>query len=580
VTYPRGVGTPGRRLWSSLAIGGGLVALVGAASKAWLCDDAFISFRYALNLARGHGLVFNAGERVEGYTNFLWTVWCAAPIAAGLDVETWAIAWGLAAWCGTLVLLARHGDAASGVLPRSDLATRVPVPLLLAAVHPDLAVFATSGLETSLFTFLVLAGFVACARSRASSAGLLWGLATLTRPDGAVFVLVGVAWTLVTRRERRWRAATALAAGAAIVVVPHLAWRVWYYHDLVPNTYHAKSAALAWWSQGSLYVGLYACRDWAVIAAALAGLASALAGPCRGENGRARIRAALESPLVLAALLAGTYALSVARVGGDFMFARLLIPVIPFLLLLASAGLSTIPGRSLALGAFAVVLAATALTPRPVPAAVNPTGIDDEWTYYNVVRGTWARDSRIAGETLKRYGEGLNLAIAFSGAQARMVYYSEVPLAVESVTGLTDRYVANQPLLRRGRVGHEKHAPPEYLLERGVHLYLDGGERDSLGDALDRVVPRVGIVLGALPCRLIRWDPAVVETLVRRGATVPDFPATLDRYLATIDARPLAELRRDHALARSFYFRWRPDPAREAPFLRRLGIEPEAAATP
>ena len=37
-------------------------------------DDAFITYRYARNLARGEGLVFNPGERVEGYTNFLWTV--------------------------------------------------------------------------------------------------------------------------------------------------------------------------------------------------------------------------------------------------------------------------------------------------------------------------------------------------------------------------------------------------------------------------------------------------------------------------------------------------------------------------
>jgi len=39
-----------------------------------LFDDAFISFRYAKNLASGMGLVYNPNERVEGYTNFLWTV--------------------------------------------------------------------------------------------------------------------------------------------------------------------------------------------------------------------------------------------------------------------------------------------------------------------------------------------------------------------------------------------------------------------------------------------------------------------------------------------------------------------------
>ncbi len=31
-------------------------------------DDAFISFRYADHLARGEGLVWNPGERVEGYS--------------------------------------------------------------------------------------------------------------------------------------------------------------------------------------------------------------------------------------------------------------------------------------------------------------------------------------------------------------------------------------------------------------------------------------------------------------------------------------------------------------------------------
>jgi hypothetical protein len=44
----------------------------------WLFDDAMISMRYARNLADGHGLVWNAGERVEGYSNFLWTLVMAA----------------------------------------------------------------------------------------------------------------------------------------------------------------------------------------------------------------------------------------------------------------------------------------------------------------------------------------------------------------------------------------------------------------------------------------------------------------------------------------------------------------------
>ena len=49
-------------------------------------EDAFISFRYSQNLADGHGLVFNVGERVWGYSNFLWTVLLALCIKSGLPV--------------------------------------------------------------------------------------------------------------------------------------------------------------------------------------------------------------------------------------------------------------------------------------------------------------------------------------------------------------------------------------------------------------------------------------------------------------------------------------------------------------
>src|SRR5579863_3651258 len=48
-------------------------------------DDAYISFRYAKNLARGMGLVYNAGEHIEGYTNFFWTVLLACGVKLGLD---------------------------------------------------------------------------------------------------------------------------------------------------------------------------------------------------------------------------------------------------------------------------------------------------------------------------------------------------------------------------------------------------------------------------------------------------------------------------------------------------------------
>ncbi|MDP6931537.1 MAG: hypothetical protein QGG40_01415, partial [Myxococcota bacterium] len=61
-----------------------LVALYGSLGLG-LQDDTFISLRYARNLVEGHGLVFNPGEPVEGYTNFLWTLLLAFVIRLGLN---------------------------------------------------------------------------------------------------------------------------------------------------------------------------------------------------------------------------------------------------------------------------------------------------------------------------------------------------------------------------------------------------------------------------------------------------------------------------------------------------------------
>lgn len=55
--------------------------IVNVQQYCFLGDDAYISFRYALHLYQGHGLVWNPGERVEGYTNFLWVIIMALGMA-------------------------------------------------------------------------------------------------------------------------------------------------------------------------------------------------------------------------------------------------------------------------------------------------------------------------------------------------------------------------------------------------------------------------------------------------------------------------------------------------------------------
>ena len=72
------------KAWNGWLVGA-FMAVAFLFAPSWTCDDAFISFRYVDNLVAGHGLVFNAGERVEGYTNFLWVILLAGLQSLGMD---------------------------------------------------------------------------------------------------------------------------------------------------------------------------------------------------------------------------------------------------------------------------------------------------------------------------------------------------------------------------------------------------------------------------------------------------------------------------------------------------------------
>jgi hypothetical protein len=62
--------------WLRLTLVLALIGLgLGRAFQSASCfDDAYISLRYVDNFLAGKGLVFNEGEYVEGYTNFLWVM--------------------------------------------------------------------------------------------------------------------------------------------------------------------------------------------------------------------------------------------------------------------------------------------------------------------------------------------------------------------------------------------------------------------------------------------------------------------------------------------------------------------------
>ncbi|HEY8172474.1 MAG TPA: hypothetical protein VIH21_05255, partial [Dehalococcoidia bacterium] len=141
-------------------IGGGALVfwMHGLRYARYTSDDSYISYRYAENFASGAGLVWNRGEHVEGYTNFLWVVMLAGFHKFGADIVLtgrWlGFVLGVAAIAGTYVLTRALVAGEAGKIAGAGAA------LLLAASGP-FAVWGTAGLETSLFAALLVAATLA-----------------------------------------------------------------------------------------------------------------------------------------------------------------------------------------------------------------------------------------------------------------------------------------------------------------------------------------------------------------------------------------------------------------------------------
>lgn len=229
-------------------------------------DDAYISFRYAENLLNGHGLVFNPGERVEGYTNFLWTVLLAGTMAVGLEPVFASRVLGLILGLATLLLVYRFGTHVACRTP----AQATVAPVLLAFGVP-FGIWTFSGLETPLFSFLALLGtfhFLLELREpfRFPLSAIWFALTALTRPEGAFLFFIG--FLLGVRRLwfskerpawRGWRQFLLWTLLFLIIYGTYFAWRYSYYGYLLPNTFYVRqpqSWAQRWahWVRGYAYV--------------------------------------------------------------------------------------------------------------------------------------------------------------------------------------------------------------------------------------------------------------------------------------------------------------------------------------
>lgn len=308
-------------------------------------DDAYISYRYARNFANGLGLVYNAGEPIEGYTNFLWTVLLAGAAKVGVDLDVAAKVLGGLSACGSLAFIYAISARLRPFATVPCLATWL---FATSAVNAGYAVF---GLETGLFVCAILGGAYLVMRERERPgafpfSGLVFAVAGLTRPEAPMYL--GLMMLFLGRgffgRQNLLR--------GAIFVLPialHMLWRHDYYGHWLPNTLSAKTGNLEQQLQGGFdYLERYFKHVGPVVWLALFGL---------GDGIARRERWSIAFAVIGLAVLG-----YVTLVGGDWMpYFRFAAPFEPFCFVLAGIGARAIfelraPAAALALTGFLMIV--------------------------------------------------------------------------------------------------------------------------------------------------------------------------------------------------------------------------------
>lgn len=196
-------------------------------------DDAFITFRYAENLAHGLGFVYNAGQPVLGTSSPLFTLILACLAIVGFKIPSAALAISLIASGLTAAVIYRFAWHLRFTL-------FAWLPTIAYILWPRSLTADTAGMETALFTLLVTAAFYYEAKQlRFYSLGVAT-LSALTRPEG--YLVLGILLLINLYREPRfWKQQLSVVG---LLLLPWLIFATIYFGSPIPNTVLAKAQLL------------------------------------------------------------------------------------------------------------------------------------------------------------------------------------------------------------------------------------------------------------------------------------------------------------------------------------------------
>jgi arabinofuranosyltransferase len=315
-----------------------LLAYVSIAIQNWnvVFDDAFITYRYAQNLAMGHGITWNPGyPPTEGYTNFLLVLMLAPVIWAGLDPLLFTRVLSficVIAISGILFTIARRRYNSS-----TTTASMVAAIIFLV---PASEILCLVGLETVVYAFFLLitfiAGVVFIDRKQLSHSILfscLLFLTMLLRPEAALlYPIISIAYLVeVVRNKAAWKPLIAGLLALLALGGIYLAWKYLHFGQLLPNPFYLKASGRTFISPDGLDSVKSFIRGYALLLI-LAFSSIILCFSLKStEKPRNKTVALLGTIFVVVYCLFFTHVDTLMDAGGRFLY-----PLVPLVILLAT----------------------------------------------------------------------------------------------------------------------------------------------------------------------------------------------------------------------------------------------------
>lgn len=216
-------------------------------------DDAYISYRYVANFLNGDGLVFNIGERVEGFTNFGWVMYLILWGKLGLDYILISKITGFIFGGGVVLLSFKIAEQIDEFKENKIALYSVP---FLVAINQSLAYWSIAGLETSAFAFFALLTFYFYL-TKSKFTYLTIFTAVLLRPEGAFVAFLLIIMELIEKKEiPRYSLFHSLIA--FVLSIPYVVFKLVYYGSILPNSFYAKTGfSITQLMNGFEYVGRF-----------------------------------------------------------------------------------------------------------------------------------------------------------------------------------------------------------------------------------------------------------------------------------------------------------------------------------